>query len=110
MRNREAIFICGGTGSAFARCEDLFGHCCSHAFHVGSAGTGSRMKLVMNLVFGLNRAVLAEGLEFARASGLEPRVALDILKASPAYSRAMDTKGNGCSTSSSSRKPGSRNT
>ena len=51
------------------------------------------MKLVMNLVLGLNRAVLAEGLEFARASNIDTQVALDILKESPAYSRAMDTKG-----------------
>ena len=51
------------------------------------------MKLVMNLVLGLNRAVLAEGLEFARACGLDPYTALDILKAGPSYSRAMDTKG-----------------
>ena len=51
------------------------------------------MKLVLNLVLGLNRAVLAEGLEFARASGIDPWLALEILKASPAYSRAMDTKG-----------------
>jgi 3-hydroxyisobutyrate dehydrogenase-like beta-hydroxyacid dehydrogenase len=93
VRNREAIFICGGTAGAFARCVDLFEQCCRQAFHVGPAGSGARMKLVMNLVLGLNRAVLAEGLEFARASGLDPQTALDILRAGPAYSRAMDTKG-----------------
>ena len=51
------------------------------------------MKLVLNLVLGLNRAVLAEGLEFARASGIDPAVALEILKSGPAYSRAMEAKG-----------------
>lgn len=91
--NREAIFICGGTPAAFELARDLFDHCGKAAFHVGPAGSGARMKLVMNLVLGLNRAVLAEGLEFARASGLDPHAALEILKASPAYSRAMDTKG-----------------
>lgn len=90
---REAIFVCGGSESAFARCSDIFEHCCRQAFHVGPAGSGARMKLVINLVIGLNRAVLAEGLEFARASGIDPYLALDILKASPAYCRAMDTKG-----------------
>jgi len=90
---REAIFICGGSESAFNRCSDIFQSCCRQAFHVGPAGSGARMKLVINLVIGLNRAVLAEGLEFARASGIDPYLALDILKASPAYCRAMDTKG-----------------
>jgi 3-hydroxyisobutyrate dehydrogenase-like beta-hydroxyacid dehydrogenase len=90
---REAIFVCGGAESAFRRCSDIFEHCCRQVFHVGPAGSGARMKLVINLVIGLNRAVLAEGLEFARASGIDPYLALDILKASPAYCRAMDTKG-----------------
>lgn len=93
VRTREAIFICGGTDNAFTRCVDLFDQCCRQAFHVGPAGSGARMKLVMNLVLGLSRAVVAEGLEFARASNIDPHLALDILKASPAYSRVMDTKG-----------------
>ena len=36
------------------------------------------MKLVTNLVLGLHRAVLAEGLTFARALGLDGRAALDL--------------------------------
>lgn len=93
VRTREAIFICGGTPEAMARCRDIFELCSKQAFHVGPAGSGARMKLVLNLVLGLNRAVLAEGLEFARASGVDPHAALEILKAGPAYSRVMDTKG-----------------
>jgi 3-hydroxyisobutyrate dehydrogenase-like beta-hydroxyacid dehydrogenase len=51
------------------------------------------MKLVVNLVLGLNRAVLAEGLAFARGCGLDlPRV-LEVLQAGAAYSRVMDAKG-----------------
>lgn len=93
VKTREAIFLCGGSEDAFARCQDLFEQFCKQAFHVGPAGSGARIKLVMNLVLGLNRAVLAEGLEFARASGIDPYLALEILRAGPAYSRAMDTKG-----------------
>jgi 3-hydroxyisobutyrate dehydrogenase-like beta-hydroxyacid dehydrogenase len=51
------------------------------------------MKLVVNHVMGLNRAALAEGLAFARAMGLDPSRALEVLRAGAAYSRAMDTKG-----------------
>ena len=50
------------------------------------------MKLVVNLVLGLNRAVIAEGLCFAERFGVDPRKALEVLQASPAYSRVMDTK------------------
>jgi 3-hydroxyisobutyrate dehydrogenase-like beta-hydroxyacid dehydrogenase len=51
------------------------------------------MKLVVNLVLGLNRAVLAEGLSFAQACGIDPAVALEVLAAGPAFSRVMDAKG-----------------
>jgi 3-hydroxyisobutyrate dehydrogenase-like beta-hydroxyacid dehydrogenase len=51
------------------------------------------MKLVLNLVLGLHRAVLAEALCFASAMDLDPAAALEVLKAGPAYSRVMDTKG-----------------
>ena len=93
VRTQEAILICGGCSTAFDRCSDIFTQCCRKAYLVGPAGSGARMKLVLNLVLGLNRAVLAEGLEFARACNIDPNLALEILRAGPAYSKAMDTKG-----------------
>ena len=51
------------------------------------------MKLVSNLVLGLNRAALAEGLVFAQAIGLDAEAALDVLMNTMAHSRIMDTKG-----------------
>ena len=49
--------------------------------------------IAVNLVLGLNRAVLAEGLAFAKSIGVESRQALEVLKAGPAFSRVMETKG-----------------
>ena len=40
--------------------------------HVGGAGMGARAKLATNLVLGLNRAALAEGLVFAETLGIAP--------------------------------------
>ena len=51
------------------------------------------MKLVSNLVLGLNRAALAEGLAFAEVLGLDADATLQVLQGSAAYSRQMDTKG-----------------
>lgn len=93
VRTREAILLCGGTEAGYTRCLDIFEQLARQSFHVGPAGSGARIKLVLNLVLGLNRAVLAEGLAFARSSGIDPQVALEILQAGPAYSRAMDAKG-----------------
>jgi 3-hydroxyisobutyrate dehydrogenase-like beta-hydroxyacid dehydrogenase len=65
----------------------------SEVFHTGPSGSGARMKLVTNLVLGLNRAALAEGLALGEAIGFDPELTLRIMRRSPAYSRAMDVKG-----------------
>ena len=92
-RRGEVIVICGGEPEAFAGCSDLFATIARRTFHVGQCGAGARMKLVMNLVLGLNRAALAEGLSFAQRQGLDLPAVLDVLKAGPAASTVMDTKG-----------------
>jgi 3-hydroxyisobutyrate dehydrogenase-like beta-hydroxyacid dehydrogenase len=51
------------------------------------------LKLVVNLVLGLNRAALAEGLALAEACGLPLDDVLAVLRHSPAYARIMDSKG-----------------
>jgi 3-hydroxyisobutyrate dehydrogenase-like beta-hydroxyacid dehydrogenase len=93
VRQCEAIVIAGGDADVLERCAPLLNAFARRVFHAGPAGSGNRMKLVLNMVLGLNRAVLAEALGFAIANGIEPRKALEVLKDGPAYSRVMDTKG-----------------
>lgn len=93
VRGGEALWMVGGSKDAFDRCRDLFRLLAKQTVHTGSCGSGAKLKLVTNLVLGLNRAALAEGLAFAAALGLEAAPVLDILRASMAYSRIMDTKG-----------------
>jgi 3-hydroxyisobutyrate dehydrogenase-like beta-hydroxyacid dehydrogenase len=92
-RRHMSTALAAGPPEAFAACEDLLQCIAAKTFYVGEWGDGVRMKLVTNLVLGLNRAVLAEGLAFARAVGLSPSRALEVLINSPAYSRTMDAKG-----------------
>lgn len=93
LRRGEALCMVGGEAAAFARCRDLLAAFGENVLHVGPSGDGARLKLVTNLVLGLNRAALAEGLALAEAMGLEPRQTLTVLQASAAYSRIMDSKG-----------------
>ena len=93
IRRRKAVFMVGGEASAFKSCADLFDACAERSFYLGPSGSGSKAKLANNLILGLNRLVLAEGLEFGRALGLDAAAFLDLCKASPAYSCAMDVKG-----------------
>ncbi len=93
VRAGEAVVMAGGDPQVFQGCQDLFAAFTTRAFYVGGWGAGTRMKLVVNLVLGLNRAALAEGLALAERLELETETALEILKAGIAYSRTMDTKG-----------------
>ena len=90
---RQAVFLVGGDEAAFRACADLWGVLASRVLHLGPAGSGATAKLAVNLVLGLNRLVLAEGLVFAQRLGLDTRTALALFACTPAYSRAMDTKG-----------------
>ena len=92
-RQQDAIVMVGGDEAAFAGCRDVFAGFSRGTYYLGPSGSGARMKLVVNLVLGLNRAALAEGLAFARALGIDGVQALDVLQAGPAASRAMQAKG-----------------
>jgi 3-hydroxyisobutyrate dehydrogenase-like beta-hydroxyacid dehydrogenase len=92
-RHGEATVIVGGDRAAFEACADLWPVLGRNVFHVGPCGSAAKIKLISNLVLGLNRAVLAEGLAFAEALGVSPAAALEVMSGSNAYSRAMDVKG-----------------
>jgi 3-hydroxyisobutyrate dehydrogenase-like beta-hydroxyacid dehydrogenase len=92
-RRGEATVMVGGERATFDACSDLWPQLGKTVCYVGQAGTAAKMKLVSNLILGLNRAALAEGLAFAESIGIEPSAALEILRQSAAYSRVMDIKG-----------------
>ena len=93
LRNGGAALFLGGTEKVVSDCQPLLDALTTRRFHIGSVGAASQFKLVHNLILGLHRATLAEGLQFAEALGLEPGTVLEILRQTPAISGVMDTKG-----------------
>jgi 3-hydroxyisobutyrate dehydrogenase-like beta-hydroxyacid dehydrogenase len=89
----EATLLIGGDDDAIARCNDLLDAIATRRIHAGSAGMGAKAKLATNLVLGLNRAALAEGMVFAQALGIEPERFLAMVLATPARSDAAQIKG-----------------
>ncbi len=93
VRDKEIVFMVGGDKKAFEECKDIFDALGEKVFYVGESGNGSKAKLASNLILGLNRLTLAEGLVFASKLGLDAQGFLELLKVTPAYSAAMDVKG-----------------
>ena len=92
-RRGEATVMVGGDRRAFNACNDLWPVLGENVYYTGTSGSAAKMKLVSNLVLGLNRAALAEALVFAQGIGVDPAAALEVLRGSMAYSRVMDVKG-----------------
>jgi 3-hydroxyisobutyrate dehydrogenase-like beta-hydroxyacid dehydrogenase len=93
VRQGDGVGLIGGEAALVAEVDNVLHALFPKRFHVGAAGDGGRTKLAVNLILGLNRLALAEGLVFATRLGLEPRAFLEVAQASAAYSQVMDTKG-----------------
>jgi 3-hydroxyisobutyrate dehydrogenase-like beta-hydroxyacid dehydrogenase len=93
IRDGTAVMMIGGDRDSCDALEPVLAAIAPRRFLLGPPGSGARAKLATNLLLGLNRAALAEALVFAQASGLDLPMFLDLVRATPAYSRAVDTKG-----------------
>jgi 3-hydroxyisobutyrate dehydrogenase-like beta-hydroxyacid dehydrogenase len=89
----EALGLVGGDPAAADAVKDVLDAICPRRHHLGAAGNGGRAKLAINLILGINRAALAEGLVFAERMGLPLTPFLAVARDSAAYSQIMDVKG-----------------
>jgi 3-hydroxyisobutyrate dehydrogenase-like beta-hydroxyacid dehydrogenase len=91
--NGDATVLIGGDKLAADEVAELLDKLFSVRIHMGRGGNGGRAKLAINLIGGLHRLVLAEGLVFAEEMGLDPASFLDAARRAASYSRVMDGKG-----------------
>jgi 3-hydroxyisobutyrate dehydrogenase-like beta-hydroxyacid dehydrogenase len=93
VRRGDGVALIGGDAAIATELKDVFDALFARSFHVGKIGDGGRAKLAVNLILGLNRLALAEGLVFAERLGLDPAAFLPVAKGSASYSQVMETKG-----------------
>ena len=89
----EGVGLIGGDPKLASEVEPILRVLFPAYFHIGKHGDGGRAKLAVNLILGLNRVALAEGLVFARRLGLDAQAFLNVARKSAAYSQVMDVKG-----------------
>lgn len=89
----EGVGLIGGDPRVVAAVEPVLRAMFPTYFHIGEIGDGGRAKLAVNLILGLNRLAVAEGLVFAERLGLDPEAFLKVARSSAAYSQVMDIKG-----------------
>jgi 3-hydroxyisobutyrate dehydrogenase len=93
VREGKGVGLIGGDTGAAEAITDVLDALFPLRFHMGEIGNGGRAKLATNLILGLNRLALAEGLVFAERLGLDPQAFLEVARRAASYSQVMDTKG-----------------
>jgi 3-hydroxyisobutyrate dehydrogenase-like beta-hydroxyacid dehydrogenase len=92
-REGLGVGLIGGDGALMEEVRPILTALYPRLYHIGGWGDGTRAKLAINLILGINRTALAEGLVFAERTGLDPAKFLEVAMASAAYSRVMEGKG-----------------
>lgn len=90
---KDLVIIAGGTQEDFDACRDIFAGFSREAYHMGPVGSGSRTKLIINLILAGNRLALAEGLLLGEKVGLDMDNLLGVLQDAACSSKTMLDKG-----------------
>jgi 3-hydroxyisobutyrate dehydrogenase-like beta-hydroxyacid dehydrogenase len=93
VRQGDGVGLIGGDPKTAEDVKPVLDALFPRRFHIGRIGDGGRAKLAVNLILGLNRMALAEGLTFAERMGLDPKAFLEVAKGAASYSQVMETKG-----------------
>lgn len=93
LASGDAILLVAGEKAITDTLSPMFETLSRAHFYVGEMGNGNRAKLAINLILGLSRAAVAEGVVFAKAIGLDPEDFLQLALQSAASSKVMASKG-----------------
>lgn len=85
----QLVHLAGGSTEALATVAPVLAAIGQRVHHAGPVGHGTAMKLVVNALFGMQVAALAEMLGFATRSGIAEATALEILAGLPTTSPAL---------------------
>jgi 3-hydroxyisobutyrate dehydrogenase-like beta-hydroxyacid dehydrogenase len=75
--------IVGGDEQSFAKVEPLLREVGQAVTHVGDNGQGLVLKLAINISLAVQTLAFSEGLLLAERDGIDPRIAADVMSATP---------------------------
>lgn len=90
--NGALTVMCGGEADIFARVQPILLHVGKAATLLGPVGSGQLCKMVNQICIGGLVQSLAEGLHFARQSGLDPYQVINVIAKGAAQSWQMENR------------------
>ena len=85
----ELLFLVGGDVQDLHEAKVLLDCMGKKTIHLGDAGKGSAMKMLINQLLGQQMAAFAEALTMGKAMGLEEELLLNVLTATPVVAPVM---------------------
>lgn len=82
--------MAGGSQEALDRARPILDHLGQNIHHLGDVGTGTAMKLVNQLLVGINMAGVAEALVLGARAGASPQKVLEVIGTSFGGSRMLE--------------------
>ena len=82
----------GGDARVFDSCQPIFSAIAKQYFHMGSSGSGTTMKLVVNTLLGVNMQAIAEAVAFGEKAGLGRALLLRVLAKTAVIAAAHQNK------------------
>jgi len=81
--------MAGGDGAVFAKVAPVLGSYASYLRHVGPLGSGMRLKLLNNLLFGAHCGLAREVFRLAKETGISVEALADVIARSSGASAAL---------------------
>lgn len=91
-REGQLLALVGGDARDVARAQPILATFCRRIVHLGPNGSGTTMKLALNLPMAIYWQALAEALALGSQFGLDLATMLDLIADSPAALRALGPK------------------
>ena len=82
----------GGEKAAFAHCQEVLQVIGKKIYHAGSVGSGDAIKLVNNMLLGVNMVAVAEAMTLGVKAGIDPKTLFEIISSSSGRSYALEAK------------------
>ena len=84
--------MCGGSEADYARAEPVIAAYAKQCRRMGPVGSGQLTKMVNQICLAGMIEALSEGLDFARAAGLDPQAVVDVISKGAAQSWQMENR------------------
>jgi 3-hydroxyisobutyrate dehydrogenase-like beta-hydroxyacid dehydrogenase len=92
-KTKDLVIYASGDRVAYRKALPLLAVFCREHHFIGAFGDGMKLKMIANMLVAIHTVAAAEALTLAKASGLNVRQVLGLLRAGAAASRMLDLRG-----------------